>query len=163
MVREMNDFVGMWEWEATQTTNLLSKISNENLNKAVPGFDKTLGELGWHLVEAVVGMANQLGLTTQNTVSKEESLKEVNKLVEAYGNTMKSFADSVKEHWNNEALLEMVHVWGFDMEKGHVLTSLQLHQAHHRGQMTVLMRVLANPIVGIYGPTKEEVEAMKKK
>lgn len=46
------------------------------------------------------------------------------------------------------------------MQKGHVLTSLELHQAHHRGQMTVLMRLLNNPIVGIYGPTREEVEAM---
>jgi uncharacterized damage-inducible protein DinB len=30
------------------------------------------------------------------------------------------------------------------------------HQAHHRGQMTVLMRQAGLPVPGIYGPSKEE-------
>ncbi len=33
---------------------------------------------------------------------------------------------------------------------------LLLHQTHHRGQMTVLMRQAGLPVAGMYGPTKED-------
>jgi len=36
---------------------------------------------------------------------------------------------------------------------------LNLHQAHHRGQMTVLMRQAGMKVPGVYGPSKEEWSA----
>ena len=42
----------------------------------------------------------------------------------------------------------------------HVLISLVRHQAHHRAQMTVLMRQAGLAVPGIYGPAREEWAAM---
>jgi uncharacterized damage-inducible protein DinB len=35
-----------------------------------------------------------------------------------------------------------------------------MHQCHHRGQMTVLMRQAGQKVPGIYGPAKEEWSSM---
>jgi len=40
-----------------------------------------------------------------------------------------------------------------------VLQTLVVHQIHHRGQMSVLMRQAGLVPPGIYGPTREEAAA----
>ena len=47
-------------------------------------------------------------------------------------------------------------MYGEHWSKGTVLRVLINHQSHHRGQMTVIMRMLGLPVPGIYGPSKEE-------
>jgi len=51
-------------------------------------------------------------------------------------------------------------MYGMTWKRGNTLNALIYHQAHHRGQVTVLMRQAGVPIVGVYGPAKEEWEAM---
>jgi uncharacterized damage-inducible protein DinB len=51
-------------------------------------------------------------------------------------------------------------MYGQTWKKRDVLASLILHQAHHRGQMTVLMRQAGLAVPGIYGPAREEWAAM---
>jgi uncharacterized damage-inducible protein DinB len=50
-------------------------------------------------------------------------------------------------------------MYGDKWKRGQTLHALILHQAHHRGQMTVLMRQAGLPVPGIYGPSREEWEA----
>ncbi|HZG18224.1 MAG TPA: DinB family protein, partial [Candidatus Bathyarchaeia archaeon] len=45
-------------------------------------------------------------------------------------------------------------------KNGFTLRALLMHEVHHRGQMTVLMRQAGLTIPGIYGPAKEEWAAM---
>gem|GEM_PF-5815448 len=52
------------------------------------------------------------------------------------------------------------NMYGEVWKKGQTLIYLLLHQTHHRGQMTVLMRQAGLKVSGIYGPAKEEWEAM---
>jgi uncharacterized damage-inducible protein DinB len=51
-------------------------------------------------------------------------------------------------------------MYGETWKRGQTLLYLMLHNAHHRGQITVLMRQAGLPVVGIYGPAREEWEAM---
>ena len=37
-----------------------------------------------------------------------------------------------------------------------MLSALIRHEAHHRGQMTVLMRQAGLTVPGVYGPSREE-------
>ena len=50
-------------------------------------------------------------------------------------------------------------MYGMTWKRGTTLSLLINHQAHHRGQMTVLMRQAGVPVVGVYGPAKEEWKA----
>ena len=42
------------------------------------------------------------------------------------------------------------------MAPGLTLQVLVVHQAHHRGQMTVLMRQAGLEVPGVYGPSRQE-------
>lgn len=37
-----------------------------------------------------------------------------------------------------------------------VLSVVVKHQTHHRGQLTVIMRLAGLKVTGVYGPAKEE-------
>ena len=47
-------------------------------------------------------------------------------------------------------------MYGESWTVGFTLLALITHQAHHRGQMTVLMRQAGLTVPGIYGPAREE-------
>ena len=51
-------------------------------------------------------------------------------------------------------------MYGETWKKGFALWVTVAHQAHHRGQLTVLMRMAGLKVPGIYGPAKEEWEEM---
>ena len=47
-------------------------------------------------------------------------------------------------------------MYGDKWKRGITLNVLITHQAHHRGQMTVLMRQAGLKVPGVYGPSREE-------
>ena len=47
---------------------------------------------------------------------------------------------AVKKTWKDAMLAEQIPMYGQQWSRGQVLDCLLMHQAHHRGQMTVLMR-----------------------
>jgi uncharacterized damage-inducible protein DinB len=51
-------------------------------------------------------------------------------------------------------------MYGQTWKRRDVLMALVMHQAHHRGQMTVLMRQAGLLVPGIYGPAREEWSKM---
>ena len=47
-------------------------------------------------------------------------------------------------------------MYGEMWKKGKTLGVLVTHQIHHRGQLTVVMRLAGLKVPGVYGPAKEE-------
>ena len=66
----------------------------------------------------------------------------------------------VKSQWKDEDLEEEVNMYGEMWKKGTVLSVLMKHQAHHCGQLTILMRLEGHKVQGVYGPSKEEWQLM---
>ncbi len=77
-------------------------------------------------------------------------------IAEAYEITAKSVSEGVAAEWTDQTLLETDSMYGDTWAPGLTLFYLITHQAHHRGQMTVLMRQAGLPVPGVYGPSKEE-------
>jgi uncharacterized damage-inducible protein DinB len=50
-------------------------------------------------------------------------------------------------------------MYGVRWARGVTLRALLVHQTHHRGQMTVLMRQAGLRVPGVYGPAREEWSA----
>ena len=51
-------------------------------------------------------------------------------------------------------------MYGQQWKNGTTLRALISHQAHHRGQLTVLMRQAGLRVPGIYGPAREDWASM---
>ena len=47
-------------------------------------------------------------------------------------------------------------MYGETWKRGKSLPVFLTHEMHHRGQMTVIMRLAGLKVPGIYGPSKEE-------
>ena len=71
--------------------------------------------------------------------------------------------NALENKWTDASLDEEIPMYGQIWKKGNILSSLILHQAHHRGQITVLMRQAGLKVPGVYGPAKEEWAAMNMK
>jgi uncharacterized damage-inducible protein DinB len=69
-------------------------------------------------------------------------------------------AEQVGENWTDETLLVTDNMYGETWKRGFSLFLLVTHEAHHRGQMTVLMRQAGLTVPGVYGPAKEEWAAI---
>ncbi|UUZ91918.1 DinB family protein [Paenibacillus sp. P25] len=102
------------------------------------------------------GILQPLGLEYEAPAEGAEPPASVAAITQAYRQAVRSLLDEVQTRWNDEKLQETSTLWGEQLKNGFVLYLLLKHEIHHRGQLTILMRQAGVPLVGIYGPTKEE-------
>ena len=159
MYRKIEDFVNDWEYEAGETLRLFKQLTDEALNHSFHQDHRTLGRLAWHITYTLAEMMHTAGLPIGLIASEPETFKAEN-LVSLYEKEADAVKRVVQRHWVEEDLAESIPMYGDDWAKGAVLSVLIRHQAHHRGQMTVLMRQAGLKVPGIYGPSREEWEAM---
>jgi uncharacterized damage-inducible protein DinB len=94
--------------------------------------------------------------------TEKPALPTVDKIIAAYEHNSKQLADAVREKWNDSQLSEEVPMFGRKFRRGAALALVVAHQAHHRAQMTVLMRQAGLKVPGVYGPSQDDVAAAKK-
>ena len=160
MFRTIKDFQKAWEYEAEMTGKVLSTLTDTSLGQKVTPEGRTLGFLGWHITLTLGEMLALVGLKIDAPEQEAECPGEASAIAAAFEKGAKSVADEVNANWNDVTLLETDEMYGDTWSRGLTLFYLVAHQAHHRGQMTVLMRQAGLPVPGIYGPSKEEWAAM---
>ncbi len=157
MFRTIEDFSNEWTYEYEATLKLFGNLTNETLNTVIKPGGRDIGFLAWHMVETVSEMLRQAGLTDIDELHDlDKNVRNVHKILSDYERLSKQALAAVKDQWSDAKLLEKVPMYGEEWMKGFVLQCLILHQAHHRGQMEVLMRQAGLKVTGIYGPAEEE-------
>ncbi len=166
MFSSLNQFIDEWEMEAASTQKVLRVLTNESLQQQVAPDYFTLGKLAWHITLAVHYFLSAAGLEFQpegNWLEFQDQGKENDQptsaaaIKEAYDRTSRAMLDALQTQWNDATLSETRNMWGMtELPISAVLRLLIQHQAHHRGQMFVLMRQAGLAVPGVYGPTREE-------
>lgn len=160
MLRKIDDFVKDWEYEAASTGKILNALTDESLSQKVTPDGRSLGFLGWHLTQTLGEMLERVGLKIDAPGMDRACPTRASEIAAAYEKAAKSVTNEVKNNWTDETLLQMDDMYGDTWPRGVTLFALIAHQAHHRGQMTVLMRQAGLAVPGVYGPSKEEWAAM---
>ena len=160
MYRKVKDFLQSWEYETEITTKLFSNLTDESLNHKVTEGGRSLGYLAWHVVLTLGEMLGKVGLEIDCPPEDAGAPASAREIAEAFERAAESVALAVEKNWTDETLLIKDEMYGMIWARGTTLSLLINHQAHHRGQMTILMRQADVPVVGVYGPAKEEWEAM---
>jgi uncharacterized damage-inducible protein DinB len=158
MIRTIHDFLDRWKEESEATLKIFRCLTDESLSVAIPG-GRTMGRLANHIIETLTEMPQQMGLPLREEYVNYSSVEE---LVIHYKKYADQLAAAVISHWDDETLLEEKNMYGMSWQNGFSLWVLLVHQAHHRAQMTVLMRFAGLKVPGIYGPSKEEWQAWGK-
>lgn len=160
MYRKIEDFKRDWNYETEQTTKLLKNLTDESLGQKVTESGRSLGFLAWHLAVTMQEMPEKVGLTVDAPKPDSEVPRSADEIADTFEKAARSVAEQVESNWNDATLEQEDEMYGETWKRGLTLLYLMLHQAHHRGQITVLMRQAGLKVVGIYGPAKEEWEAM---
>ena len=159
MFRRIDDFQKAWKAEADKTLQILDAIPDQAMGRIVTEGHRDLRRMGWHLVESLVEMPGHLGLKIEGAhliqngfiVAPPPTMKAVR---DTYARASESLA-SLVQAWTDADLELEDELYGDVWMRGVTLSVIIIHQAHHRGQMTVLMRQAGLAVPGIYGPAKE--------
>lgn len=162
MFRTIDDFDRVWAEETGFTLAILRNLTDESLAQHVSPRGRSIGRLAWHVAETIpemMGLAGLKGLEGPAHDTPEPGTAA--ELAEVYEAAARSLADAVRSQWSDDELPEEIPMYGGEMwTRGQTLMGLVLHQTHHRGQLTVLMRQAGLKVPGCYGPAAEEWERM---
>lgn len=153
MFCSISDFLDVWQYEADATLKLLHLLTDDSLQQRVSPDGRTLGRLANHLIETLTEMPHRVGLPVAEEQVAHDKASDI---VASYERVNKNFVEALKQSWKDEDLKKEANMYGEVWKNGSTLFILVTHQAHHRGQMTVLMRRAGLKVIGVYGPAKEE-------
>ncbi|MFA6957755.1 MAG: DinB family protein [Thermoanaerobaculia bacterium] len=160
MIRSIQDFINAWGYEHEATLKVFRALTDASLAQRVTAEGRSLGELAWHITQTLGEMPKHAGIPAKAPDEDAPVPASATQIAEEFHKAAKSVAAAVAVTWSDENLDEDVAMYGQTWKKRDVLSALILHQAHHRGQMTVLMRQAGLVVPGIYGPAREEWAAM---
>ncbi len=155
MFRRVADFLATWEQERAGTLRILEALDDRSLAQATSEDHRTLGRLAWHVTNTIAEMMERTGLEIGGPAYDAPVPPNAAAIVEAYQTSSKHLADQVAG-WSDASLETEDEMYGERWARGRTLLALLAHQAHHRGQMTVLMRQAGLKVPGVYGPAREE-------
>ena len=156
MIHSIKEFTDYWTQESANTRKLLSALTDDSLFQAVADDHRTIGRMAWHLIQSIPEMANRTGLAVEGPDDKAPVPVTAEEIYDAYDETAQSLLDEIRTKWKDETLKLTDDMYGQQWDRGTTLTVLIIHEIHHRGQMTVLMRQAGLKVPGVYGPSKEE-------
>lgn len=156
MFTAVQDLVGMWRHEASQTARVMAALTDASLTQEVaPGY-RALGDLAWHIAVAPPYFLSGFGIQVAGPNAAGPRPERAAEIRSIYEDVQSALADAVAQEWSDESLATEGEVFGHTLTRGMAVLVMLHHEIHHRGQMTVLMRQAGLPVPGVYGPAKGE-------
>ena len=156
MFKSIDDFLRLWKEESSMTLLILNAMDDSLKSKKINENVRSAERLSWHIVQTLSEMPHKAGLIAEDSLEHKPLPETFKEIVSAYEQYAAIIATAVKEKWNDAGLNDTINMYGEEWSKGKILAVLILHQTHHRGQLTVIMRMLGMKVPGTYGPSKEE-------
>lgn len=148
--------------ESATTRRVLERVPEDQLSWKPHAKSMSLGELALHIAQLPRGIAELLGelsvevpaVPLREATSREELLSAFDQAVAVAATTIAEWGeDGLAAEWR---LTRDEHTL-FALPRAAVVRTLMLnHSYHHRGQLTVYLRLLGVPVPAVYGPTADE-------
>jgi uncharacterized damage-inducible protein DinB len=154
----MDALLAAWEHEHGTSVRVLRAVPDARLDLQPHPKSMTLHRLCWHIPEAErFFVARCLGAEPPgpDPVPKGAPPGTVEGMVAAFEASHAGLVESVKgrgEAW----LAEEVEFFGARLPRARVGDVMLRHEIHHRGQLTVYLRLAGAKVPSIYGPSADE-------
>ena len=156
MYQTIRSFLEDWSSEKESTLRVFGALTDTSLSQKVCPEGRSLGFIAWHIVLMMGEMGTRAGLPVEAPSEEMPEPKAAAEITAAFDTASSSIAEQVSKSWTDVKLNDEVQMFGEAWKRSAVLASIVRHQAHHRGQMTVLMRQAGLRVPGVYGPAREE-------
>lgn len=156
MYCSIEDFVVQWKTEESATLKIFESVYDEVLNHKANEDMRSLGRLALHITQTLTEMPHKAGLVDEDKLENMPIPESMLEIINTYKQCSALLLGELEKRWKDDDLTRTIEIYGEQWECRKVLSVLVLHQVHHRGQMTALMRMLGLKVPGIYGPAKEE-------
>lgn len=156
MFTSIEEFVIGWKQVSSSTLKLMAELTDDSLGESAAPGERTLGTVAWHLAKSLPEMANRMGLPVEGPALNAPTPASAAAIRETYANAAAQLGGLISSKWTDDDLKVVDDMYGEQWVRGFSLGVLVLHEAHHRGQMTVLMRKAGLRVHGAYGPAREE-------
>lgn len=156
MFHRVEEFLASYRETTEGTVKVFEALTDGNIYQSVAGGHRTLGQIGWHIVCTVPEMMNRVGLGIAAVDPESPPPRNAAAILSAYRKVSEELLAAVGEQWDDDTLQVTDTMYGQAWTRGRTLEVLIRHEAHHRGQMTVLLRQAGQKVPGVCGPAKEE-------
>ena len=156
MYPTISSFVEDWSAERAATLRVFKALTDRSLSQEVYPGGRSLGFIAWHIVLMIGEIGAGTGLQIEAPAEEMAEPTAAADIAAAYDKSSTSLADQLSKKWTDAMLTDEVQMYGRAWKRSALLASLVRHQAHHRGQITVLMRQAGLQVPGVYGPAREE-------
>ncbi len=158
MFRKLEDFFARFDNFTDGTRKIFTALTDDSLDQSIVEGHRSLGGMAWHIVTTYPEMMNHTGLGLSAVDHESMPPASVAEIVAGYDAVVEELKSAIQGNWSDESLETVDEMYGMQWPRGLTLDILLAHEVHHRGQMTVLMRMAGLTVPGIYGPAKEEWE-----
>ncbi|HEX8616286.1 MAG TPA: DinB family protein [Thermoanaerobaculia bacterium] len=154
-------FLAELDHEARSTARMLERVPLDRLDWAPHTKSMTLGALAWHLAGIPKRVEHMLRVDTFDVAAAGPPAPPTGSLVETYQTNVASVREVISS-MSDEALRAI-----FTMKRGEQIlvelpkvgvmrNILMNHSYHHRGQLSVYLRLLDVPVPAMYGSSADE-------
>jgi len=156
MFSTIESFLASWHYEGGATQSLLDVLTDASLGTSAVADGRTIGRLAWHIAQTVPEMMSKTGLHVTGIGEHDPVPVSAAAIAAGYRRAAASLAEQIRANWTDATLQQKDNMYGEEWSRAQTLSALVLHQAHHRGQLTILMRIAGLRVPGVYGPARED-------
>jgi uncharacterized damage-inducible protein DinB len=164
-LNEIDTFRTVWDREAQSTIRLLEALPTDQYDFRSDPKGRSIGELAWHLSE--IDGCLSFGVA-ERRFKFEDSLpelvrpREVHLLAPGYRRVHELAVSRLQKIKNEELEDSITYFDGRPMTIRDVLWGALLHHTiHHRAQLVLMCRMAGGVPPGLYGPNREEMQALR--
>jgi uncharacterized damage-inducible protein DinB len=158
MIREI-------EHEGSQTKRMLERIPIDNLSWKPHEKSREIGQLAIHVAQIPAWTSRILAATDfdLNTFKREfPEIHSTEQLVEILTSNIQKAVDDLQKASDEDMMVTWTFRRGeqvvFSLPRAAAIRNISMnHLVHHRGQLSVYLRLLNIPVPGMYGPSVDEM------
>lgn len=156
MLRSIADVLTLLRHEAAGTARVLAALTDGSLSHRMTERQRSIGELAWHIVVSQREILGKTGLRWDAPGKHVAPPGRAAAIHSIYVDSAKALAAAIERDWTDASLALEDEIYGERWSRGRTLLVTVLHEVHHRGQLTALMRGAGLRVPGVYGPSGDD-------
>src|SRR5262245_55272263 len=152
-------FFAVWEREAQKTAGILEMLPAGQYDFRPDASGRSLGELAWHLAELDAYISFGVANGTFSQDAKPPNIKRpmtIEALAPAYERIHKEASERLASLTVADLEKKMEFFGSTQTVSSLLWDGMLLHLIHHRGQLSLLVRLAGGVVPPIFGPTREQ-------